>query len=213
MTDLAAPRIRLGIVLSQRWLLTTLPTWIAQQAGDIVVTRAVQKWQHLGDLTSFDVALVDADDREGLSAVAKTRRLAEDGVAPVLLSAGVHKGAIRRSLNSGALGYLLMSDPTELVVDAVRRADSGVQTLSPTFRDTHHTLMREHPHLAAQEERVLALYGSGLSVKGVADELELSPDTIVYYVKTIRKKYQEAGFDAGTKPALYGLARSAGLVE
>lgn len=66
--------------------------------------------------------------------------------------------------------------------------------------------------LTAQEQGVLRLYASGLTMYSVARELGIQPSSVATYIKRIRKKYAKAGVHLSSKVDLHRAAREAGLI-
>lgn len=66
--------------------------------------------------------------------------------------------------------------------------------------------------LTTQEQGVLRLYASGLTMYSVARELGIQPSSVATYIKRIRKKYAKTGVHLSSKVDLNRAAREAGLI-
>lgn len=66
--------------------------------------------------------------------------------------------------------------------------------------------------LTTQEQGVLRLYASGLTMYSVARELGIQPSSVATYIKRIRKKYAKTGVYLSSKVDLNRAAREAGLI-
>jgi DNA-binding NarL/FixJ family response regulator len=78
---------------------------------------------------------------------------------------------------------ILKSTSGEQLVDALERIHRG-----EVFTPSEHALLPGVPTLSEREREVLALLGSGLSNRAVADELYLSVDTVKTHVRHVFAK-------------------------
>ncbi|MCS5499286.1 response regulator transcription factor [Cnuibacter physcomitrellae] len=206
--------LRLAIIDDHRMLLAALSEWVRSSAEDVEVVAAVASWQDLLAHPGFpvDVALLDLDLRDGLPVAVKLRALHTAGVAVVVMSTYSEPAIVRDALASGALGYLLKSEDAGTIVEAVRTAAAGGSFLSPRLTAALEASTASALVLSDQERRVMALYGSGRSVKQVASALHVSSETVRSHLKRIRDKHRRAGIDVSSKMALRARALSEGLL-
>jgi DNA-binding NarL/FixJ family response regulator len=199
----SAPPIRLAIVDDHRMLLGALSEWIRTAAPDIDLLAAVPSWSELLAHPEFpvDVVLLDLDLRDNIPISLKLSMLKSAGVQTMLMSTYSEPTVVREALGSGALGYLVKSEPVETIIEAIRAARVGESYLTPEL-ELALTAEGTSPKLSAQERRVMALYGAGQPVKAVAFQLGISEETAKSYLKRIREKYRASGYDVGTKVAL-----------
>ncbi|MEF3404399.1 response regulator transcription factor [Agromyces sp. CCNWLW203] len=199
----SAPPIRLAIVDDHRMLLGALSEWIRTAAPDIELLAAVPSWSELLAHPEFpvDVVLLDLDLRDNIPISLKLSMLKSAGVQTMLMSTYSEPTVVREALSSGALGYLVKSEPVETIIEAIRAARVGESYLTPEL-ELALTAEGTSPKLSAQERRVMALYGAGQPVKAVAFQLGISEETAKSYLKRIREKYRASGYDVGTKVAL-----------
>ena len=199
----SAPPIRLAIVDDHRMLLGALSEWIRTAAPDIDLLAAVPSWSELLAHPEFpvDVVLLDLDLRDNIPISLKLSMLKSAGVQTMLMSTYSEPTVVREALGSGALGYLVKSEPVETIIEAIRAARIGESYLTPEL-ELALTAEGTSPKLSAQERRVMALYGAGQPVKAVAFQLGISEETAKSYLKRIREKYRASGYDVGTKVAL-----------
>ena len=93
----------------------------------------------------------------------------------------------RRSLKSGAAGYLTKESVPEELKEAVRRVQAGGRYVSATLAETLAFDLRRAPDtpvhelLSDREFQVLRMIASGRTVKQIADEIALSVKTISTY--------------------------------
>ncbi|QTX05201.1 response regulator transcription factor [Agromyces archimandritae] len=207
------PPIRLAVVDDHRILLGALSEWLRTGAKDLRVVCAVPSWSELLADPAFpaDVVLLDLDLKDDIPISLKLSTLKTAGVRTVLMSTYSEPAVVREAMAAGALGYIVKTEPVEQIAEAIRIAEAGGTYLTPELAGR---LVDETgaPKLSAQERRVMALYGNGQSVKGVAFELGISEETAKSYLKRIREKYKVHGFDVGTKVALRKRAILDGII-
>lgn len=206
--------IRLAIVDDHRMLLGALSEWIRSAAADIELVAAVPTWSELVAHEGFpvDVVLLDLDLRDNIPISLKLATLKTTGVRAVLMSTYSEPGVVREALAAGALGYIVKTEPVEMIVEAIRQARAGESYLSEELDIALAAETGGSPRLSAQERRVMALYGAGEPVKSVAYQLNISEETAKSYLKRIREKYRVAGHDVGTKVALRKRAIQDGIL-
>ncbi len=165
----------------------------------------------------FDLALVDLQlpDGEGYSVLRKLGET-QTAVTSIVTTAMGSDSAIVSALSAGADGYILKSDPPDLIASQLRQIPEGGSLLSPAiarrvldhFRVTGPNVDDE-AILTARETEVLSLVGKGLRVVDVAIALELAPSTISSHIKSIYRKLNissraEAAFQAARLGLLHG---------
>lgn len=197
--------IRLALVDDHRMLLGALTEWIRNAADDVELVAAVTTWPELLTHPSFpvDVVLLDLDLKDNIPISLKLSTLKTAGVKTVLMSTYAEPAVVRQALDSGALGYLVKTEEANMIAEAIRAAYSGESYISEELDLALNSVAAgDSPRLSAQERRVMALYGAGEPVKAVAFQLGISEETAKSYLKRIREKYRQSGYDVGTKVAL-----------
>ncbi|WP_443218450.1 response regulator [Rathayibacter sp. YIM 133350] len=198
-------QIRLALVDDHRMLLGALTEWIRNAADDIELVAAVTTWPELLTHASFpvDVVLLDLDLKDNIPISLKLSTLKTTGVKTVLMSTYSEPAVVRQALDAGALGYLVKSEEANMIAEAIRAAYKGESYISEELDLAINSVAAgDAPRLSAQERRVMALYGAGEPVKAVAYQLGISEETAKSYLKRIREKYRQSGYDVGTKVAL-----------
>ncbi len=143
------------------------------------------------DLLVLDITM---PGKNGLDIIQEVRELYPE--LPILvLSMHPEERFALRSLKSGASGYLCKSDSLEELVDAVNRIvlqkrkyiSPGVaEQLAMKMGNTDHVLL--HEKLSDREFQVFNRLVSGKRVTDIADELNLSVQTIHTYRSRIKEK-------------------------
>ncbi|OLF16860.1 response regulator [Actinophytocola xanthii] len=171
---------------------------------------------HRPDVVLLDIRMPRLD---GLAAAAELRTtLPEVGV--VMLTTFDEDGYVAEALDQGASGFLLKAaDPRELIL-GVRAVADGAAYLSPRIAQkvithlTGNTLSRSATareraaSLTPRAREVLALVGSGLSNRDIADRLFVSEGTVKTHVSAIL-----AQLDLDNRVQAAILAHEAGLTH
>ena len=107
-------------------------------------------------------------------------------------------------MRAGAAGYVLKSEPTAQVREAIKAVAEGKDWISPRLAYIFATDdAPDRPELSPQETRALGLYATGLPMKAVARRMNISEQTTKQYVGRVREKYARTGRAAPTKIDLY----------
>jgi len=149
-----------------------------------------------------DVAVVDIslNDAHGLDLVQNVRAQYPE-VRTIVFSMYDENVYAERAIRAGAAGYLMKSEPTKNIVEAVRCADDGEVYLSRKMssRILNKVAMGKtsEPSFAVDEltDREMAVFqmlGQGYSVQEIQDRLSLSRKTIETYRRRAKEKL---GFD------------------
>jgi len=113
-----------------------------------------------------------------------------------------------RVLRAGAAGYLSKDQSPELLVEAVRKVQSGGVYASPSLgemlasRASARTHVEPHETLSDRELEVLVRLCRGQSAKAIAADLSLSRKTVSTYLSRIRVKLH---FQADAELVRYAL--------
>ena len=208
--------VRIGIVDDHRMMLDALSGWLRSAADDIEVAIAVTRWPQLLVHPAFpvDVVLLDLDLGDEIPAAEKISTLVSAGVAVVVVSTFADPRRVRQSMAAGALGYVPKTEGVAELVRAVRAAAAGEGHLTPVLASmlVAGAELDGNPALSPQERRALVLYASGLPLKSVARQLDISVETAKTYLGRVRDKYAQAGREARTKIALHRRAVEDGLL-
>lgn len=115
----------------------------------------------------------------------------------VMLTAYEEEDNIFRALKEGASGYLLKTSTPDDIFNAIRDVHSGgapfsshiARKVARYFRQDKQ-IEDENQSLSAREREVLRLLASGYIYKEVADQLDITIETVRTYVKRICLKLQ-----------------------
>ena len=120
---------------------------------------------------------------------------------------------MRAAARSGVLGVVRKSEPSVVLLDAVRRAATGDTIASTEWA----AALDGDPDLAdaglsPRERQVLSLYAAGAKAPLVASQTGLSELTVIDYIRRVRSKYERVGRPANTKIDLYKRALEDGIL-
>jgi DNA-binding NarL/FixJ family response regulator len=167
--------VRAGV----RGMLASQPDWdVCAEAEDgrrAIALAVVLK----PDLAVLDVAM------PGLNGIDVTRRLRSLLPKTRVLVLTMHQQEIMvtEALNAGALGYVLKSDPVDVLVTAVQHVLAGQTYVSPqlcadpTGATFGLSASRLKDPLTQREREVLQLLSEGRGNKEIGSELGISPKT------------------------------------
>lgn len=213
MTTPDEPVIALAILDDHPILLSALTEWIDRSGTGVRVVAAVGSWTALLAHPRFpaDVLLLDIDLGDDLDLAMKIRTVSAAGTATIIISTHSRPQIIARALDAGALGYLVKSEPTEVILEAIRRVAGGGVFLTPGTR----ALLAEGRAglLTPRERRIVGLFVDGMPLKQVASALGITQDAARSSLRSARAKYRAAGIGVSTKIALRRQAMRDGVIE
>jgi DNA-binding NarL/FixJ family response regulator len=154
-----------------------------------------------------DVVLIDncLDNGDGLELV---KLLKARNCPAKLLVWSVYNDPLyaERALRAGALGYVKKEEPTDVIVEAVRRVLGGGIYLSPCMMDLlvrrnvagidRDVTVESLDELSDRELTVFRMTGEGLDTYEIATRLRVSPKTVETYKARIKDKL---GIDSGSE--------------
>lgn len=149
---------------------------VVGQAGD--VTETVRKVAE----TSPEVVLLDVQmpspDRPGADGIdaCATILAAHPATRVIILTTFGRPGYLRRSMEAGAVGYMLKDAPAEQLVDGIRRVHQGLRVVDPELAAA--SLSIGASPLTSRETEVLAAAASGASTSAIAGQVFLSEGTV-----------------------------------
>lgn len=154
-----------------------------------------------------DIAILDGrlPDGTGIEVCRDVRSL-DPGLRCLILTSYDDEQALRGAVLAGASGYILKQIRSEALLDGIRRAAAGESLFAPGVEQRIIDGLTEAPSdprleaLSAQEKKVLALIGRGLTNRQIGEELFLAEKTVKNYVSSILAKL---GFERRTQAAVY----------
>ncbi len=124
----------------------------------------------------------------GMSGLAATRKILEmstrNGLfTPALLMLSMHseETLVQQALAAGARGYILKSAMDLDLAAAIRKAAAGETVLDPQLERGSNLRGERGPGLTQRELQILQLIVDGKSNKEIADQLQLSVNTVAVH--------------------------------
>lgn len=176
--------------------------------------RALKHYEKEGS-DSPEVLLLDLmlPGVSGLSALAGFKALLPN-TRIIILTQSDNEADVIRAISLGASGYLLKSSTVRQIIDSIRSAHSGGMPLDPdvaryiinTMRDKL-SVKEQQNLLSSRESEVLELLAQGRVQKEIAEELGISPTTVITHVGHIYEK-----LDVKNAPAAVAKAFGLGIL-
>ena len=167
---------------------------IAGTAGDADTLLGLVG-RHRPDAAIVDIRMPPTHTDEGLAAAARIRAEHDDGVAVVVLSQYVEAAYALRLLEAGErhVGYVLKDRVLHVAefAAAIRRVVAGEPVVDPAL--VSQLFDRRRPvdplaELTDRERQVLALMAEGLTDRGIAERLWVTPKTVETHSRHIFQK-------------------------
>jgi DNA-binding NarL/FixJ family response regulator len=171
---------------------------IASEGAGISVTGEASTAAELFRLlagSAADVVLLDVSmPGSTLIETLNQLKLKHPSVKVLVLSVHPEDQWAMRAFRAGAAGYLTKDHSPEELVEAVRRVARGGKYVSATLAEKLAGLVDSsgsqaaHERLSNREFEVLRALGSGMAVKDVAEQLNLSAKTVSTYRARLLEK-------------------------
>jgi DNA-binding NarL/FixJ family response regulator len=154
-----------------------------------------------------DLAILDGRLRDGTGIeVCREVRSVDPSLRCLILTSYDDEQAVRGAVLAGASGYVLKQIRSAELLDGIRRAAAGESLFPPGVEQriidglVHAPTDPRLEALTAQEKKVLALIGQGLTNRQIGEDMFLAEKTVKNYVSSILAKL---GFDRRTQAAVY----------
>jgi DNA-binding NarL/FixJ family response regulator len=201
MTPDADSQKRRVLIVDDHPLVREWLTTLINQQSDLAVcgeaATAAEAMQVVG-ASKPEVAIVDISlkDSSGIELI-KDLKKAYQSLVVLVLSMHEESHYAERALRAGAQGYIMKSETTKKVIEAIRRVLEGkfylseavAQAITTQFVEGK-TLITHSPieQLSDRELAVFDLLGQGLGTRQIAETLRLSIKTVQTYCTRIKDK-------------------------
>ena len=156
--------------------------------SDLTVVGEARNGQEVVELSRkvpWEVAVLDYNmpGKNGLELI-KELRQRYPGRAVLILSMYPEDRYAVRALKAGAAGYLTKESAPDELVSAIRKVAGGGRYVTPTLGEKLALELEDnrgkplHETLSDREYQVMWMIASGKTVRQIADELFLSPNTV-----------------------------------
>ena len=154
------------------------------------------------DVTLLDVRMPDVNGVEALKAILK----ADPKARVVMLTTSDTEEDVFRSIEEGALGYVMKESPVETILAAIRSAMAGEVFMTDDVRRIYET-RKGMKGLSPREAEVLAAAGRGLGNREIGGKLGISENSVKMHLK---RAFFKLG--AGDRAEAVSLARERGMI-
>lgn len=163
------------------------------------------------DILITDIDMGSADD--GLQVIKKIRNKYGSSVKILTVSMHDEIGFIQDAIESGTDGYILKSNSTETMLEALHKIGRGETYYSQDVvnriaRKMRSTGILKSLNLTKREKKILPLICEGLSAKEVAEKMFISHHTVNTF-----KKQLFAKFEVKKTTELINKARETGFIK
>lgn len=161
-----------------------------------------------------DVAVLDLSLADGSSVEENVHKFVSRQIPVLIFSIADKANLVRVALKAGAAALVPKSHSMTELIDAIRMVSAGVlvnnlQTTAVIDADSEFKKAK----LSPREQEVLSLYASGLALKQVAYELNITVHTAKEHIDRVRSKYAIVGRPAVNKTELLMRAIEDGLID
>lgn len=162
-----------------------------------------------------DVILLDLNlpGMHGLEAIVDLKKNYPEILIVVLTVAGKRR-SVFEAMRAGAVGYLLKTEPFEVIVKQIHEVIEGGMPLSSAVTPYVVELLKTSPDrefnvdLTKREVEILNYLANGLQRKEIADELSIATVTVDYHLQSVYRK-----FGVHSTPAAVGKAFREGILK
>ena len=159
--------------------------------------------KHRPDVTLMDLRL---PDRSGIDAMIAIRSEFPNARI-IMLTTFEGDVEIQRALQAGALGYVLKSMPPKELVEVIRQAHAGKRRIPSQVAAQLAEHLADEP-LTQREIEVLQRVSQGNRNRDIADQLNISEETVKVHIKHIMDKL---GASDRTQAVAIGIRR--GIIQ
>ena len=200
--------LRVGVVEDEAATREAMVAMVRAQPDMVVVLEASNRAQALALLPQcpLDVLLVDLGlpDGSGLDVIRAARGLWSDCSVMVSTVFG-DESHVLRSIEAGAMGYLLKDSPAPELAEEIRSLYAGGSPISPNVArkilaraainlvpalPAAQAAAAETAALSAREREVLVYVSKGFTAEETAKAMGVSPSTVLTFVRRIYAKLQ-----------------------
>lgn len=155
------------------------------------------------DVTLLDVRMPDLSGVEALKEILAANPKAR----VVMLTTSDMEEDVFRSIEEGALGYVMKESPIEVILAAIRSAMAGEVFMTEEVRRIYET-RKGMKGLSPREAEVISAVGRGLGNREIGEKLGISENSVKMHLKHAFFK-----LGAGDRAEAVSLARERGMID
>ena len=148
------------------------------------------------------VVILDLSLADGSKPATNVRKLLDFGSEVLIFSIADRKPAVQAALEEGAAALVTKSQDMKDLFECINLVGNGIQVNTAETVAAIDTDQEFKAKLSEREVEVLRLYASGMTLKQVAYQLNLSKYTAKEHIDRVRDKYSKAGRPAPGKSEL-----------
>ncbi len=148
------------------------------------------------------VVVLDLSLADGSNPAQNVRELIDYGTEVLIFSIADKKAQVREALKEGAAALVTKSQQMKELFECINLVANGIIVNTPETVAAIDTDQELKAKLSERELQVLRLYASGMTLKQVAYELQISKHTAKEHIDRVRGKYSEVGRPAMDKSEL-----------
>lgn len=184
--------IKVNITDDHRIVVESLSKILNESCDDIKVERCFYDIEsclkglkaEIPDVLLLDIQLPDGD---GVEFCAKLKAKHPD-MKVIMLTSFSESSIVKRSLGSGAKGYILKNVDINELIEGIRIVNDGKTYISKDIRATIDHTKESAIWLTNRERQILALLAEGLSTAEIAQKLSRDEETVRSHRKNIMLK-------------------------
>lgn len=155
------------------------------------------------DVTLLDVRMPDLNGVDALKEILKLNRKAR----VVMLTTSDTEEDVFRSIEEGALGYVMKESPIEIITAAIRSAMAGDVYMTDDVKRIYET-RKGMKGLSPREAEVISAVGKGLGNREIGEKLGISENSVKMHLK---RAFFKLG--ASDRAEAVSLARERGMID
>lgn len=166
----------------------------AEQAGYVVLAHADSVENLLSELQNPPkVIVLDLSLADGSTPASNVKKLVKFGSKVLIYSIADDKDKVNEALKEGAEGLVSKGQDLATLIEAIRLSANGITINTTETVAAMDNDISFRANLSERELQVVRLYASGMTLKSVAYELQLSKYTVKEHIDRARDKYSKVG--------------------
>lgn len=212
-TPAGATRLRLILVDDHRMIVRGVTSLLERDFEVVAVAHGGDELLRLLPDHPADCVLLDLGmpGRNGYQLIPQIRRLQPD-LRILIVTMHVDRVMADACLSAGASGFIPKDATAEELRFAIREVGGGRRYVSPRVPKSSHRVGLKACYaglhrLTARQQRIMLLFGEGLSGIGISNVLAIGPSTVTFHKQNIMR---DMGFETEADLLRYAVLAGAG---